>query len=330
MESKYKQTINDFVDSTYKYDNPEIYKNDTTISSIKNILQKAEDYSASIDKPLLRFSKQDFIDLFNENKWVNGRSNFSFCKSRITRYLFYLHDIDTAASAQYLVAIENIASMRSKDLSDDILHRYYFGSENDFLTFIDAIPERFVLAKLAFLLFWLGFSFDEMTELTFDDMNKVELSVASHKASKEIYDRIDQLSHIEVYTSVDSWNRNRNYYVYDSKYLVRLASQSPDKENKNKATSTAFHIRVAHLYEYFASINSDYAVMELNAKRLALNNRFCIMYEYESETGIFPDKYYYSNSGSLPFSFSNNSAFLRFTEKYRQWRRAFHSSVDQQ
>lgn len=324
MESKYKQTINDFVDSTYKYDSTGNYKDDTMILTIKNVLQKAEDYSDSIQKPLFRFSKQDFVDLFNENKWVNGRSNFSFCKSRITRYLNYLHDTDPAASMQYLVTLKELASLRIKDLENEVLRDFYFGSESDFLAFIDYLPERFLTTKLVFLLYWLGFSRDEVVELTFDDMDESNFSIASRKASREVFERINQLSHVDSYSYTDDMNRKRAYYVYSSKYLLRPAYLNLEMEAVDKITTSTIHIRTLRMVEYLTSINSNYASMKLNAKRLAVNNRFCIMYEYELKTGVFPKKYFCNDAEKLPLSFPNSSIFMRFTEQYRQWRKVFH------
>lgn len=296
-------------------------------SSLYGILNKAELYADQFNKPILSFQTDDFIAMFIANNWFGARGSFDSAKSKLFQYLRYQVKQLALVDEKTNRALFDLQSISLQDLDNHIDLFYYFKSESDFLSHLAHIEdERYTQAKMICILYWYGFSRQDIAAIEKADVIPDKRMVRDVVLYNNAFDYLYRLSKMDDIKYLDSCGRVRLVYYLESKYLIRKSVRSKTQAESEKAEMVSSFVISEATRDLSAAVAERPDHKKIHAASLQSNKIFCDLYDYEQKNAVDIAEFTYTTAGSLPYvPLNDESTYRCFKDRYLQWRKFFYN-----
>ena len=304
-----------------------------SISSVYAPLNRAELYAEEIGKPLTSFTKDDYVALFVKSEWTVARGSFSANKSRLFQYLRYQANKFDIVDTELQRSLFDLQSMTIQDLQidSDMDSKYYFASENEFIQYLkDNVPILYTKAKIIYILYWYGFTMNQVSDVKLSDFDRTKNSVCGVIMAKETFQYLYSLSKISSFFYTDSIGREYHVAFVDSKYVI-CHTERAAKKKSNASLDGKVQPKdipaIVRLPNSYILENKKTDIKQFHRLSLAANKLFCDMFQYEQEKSIdiASDTIPYTSSADMPCGKMNSDVYYNFTQRYLQWRKMYHN-----
>lgn len=263
--------------------------------AIMSFFRQAAVYEDYFQLDLCEFAVPQYIEMFAIYKWVNA-STFNVYRSWIKRYVRWciIHGHTDSS-----VAIDRIDL---RFVSASVNRSVLYADENDFLETIHQIyggdivsndSDRYNMVKAFWYLAWLGFTRDESSLVTKEDVKETSIETTNWKADNinpkimKVIKDVAAMTEVTIYADTPRGVAARTRMYVDSHYLLR-----PLKRNGNSptlylpsATMDTWTSTARKLQQENVPIISPYRTKAIVYRKIYMCGRFNAVHNWELEHG---------------------------------------------
>ena len=267
-----------------------IQSENSRYKSIKKILVFVSKYENEHNKELGEFLQQDFIDMFRQ-KCKNG-DDLSVYKTELKNFLHWYSAENQVVITDILCNIDSVKSnMVMKSPINDIR---YFSSEDGFYGFLkNNFSDPFYYdIRAAVILFWFGFTREELTLIKKADLDTAANTVAGREIPERFFSMLHEYAVLSCFTTKhptpnDPDGMADRYLL--GEYLIRKSYLNKEADEIDASGIEISPVPVDYisstvLYHRYKRLECS-KNKKLNAVSLRTNKLFCDVYNIENKTG---------------------------------------------
>ena len=304
------EKIKSFVDFYY-------HDSESTKKSATNVLELVMKYENEFGYGVENFSIDNLSYMFTDCGWLNKSGSFSVNRAYIRAYIQSTGKISAAIEKFDVENIDAYAIYREK----------YFPSVQDFIDFINSVfsIEYQIRMKAICVMYWIGLSPKEVSEVKISDVNFDERTVLGRKDVNptllDILDKCYKTTEFEAPVGTGM----RMLQVIDGEYIVRKTISGINKDNEPNIGVRAINKLTDKMKKVIEEARDK---KHLDQKCLAANGKYVKVYEYQvkhPDVAIDQTGHQVELENLLGEKFSSDVTYRRFLLRYKDWRMCYYN-----
>ena len=290
---------------------------ESTREKASNVLKLVEKYEKEFGYGVEEFSIDNLSYMFTDCGWLNKTSSFGVNRSYIKAYVQNVCKVGAAIEDFKVDDIDSYAIYRAK----------YFSSVQDFVDFINSVfsIEYQIRMKAICVMYWIGLSPKEVSEIKISDVNFDERTVLGRKDVDPMLLDILNKCYMASEYEAPMGNGVRMMQVMDGENIIRKTSGGSKINNESNVGIRAINALTDRMKN---SVEEARRKKHIDQKCLAANGKYVKVYEYQikhPEEAIDQTKHQKELENLLGEKFSSTATYTRFLLRYKEWRMCYYN-----